>query len=106
MSVILNRFHKCYIDNDNEVLTSVLAMDAATMNPCGTGKSGCVAYQIQPVKPGYKSCIIHISLNETSRFTLALIDDAHSIIKLAEEAKFDIKILTTDADNKTNPDAH
>lgn len=67
------------------------------MNQCGTGKSGCVAYQIQPVKPGCKSCIIHISLNETSRFTLALIDDAHSIIKSGEEAKFDIKMLTTDA---------
>lgn len=35
---------------------------------------------------------LHISLNETSRFNPALIDDALAILKSAEEAKFDIKI--------------
>lgn len=33
LKVILKELHKFYIDNDEEVITSVLAVDAAAMNP-------------------------------------------------------------------------
>lgn len=57
---------------------------------------------MQPLKPEYKSQIVHVELNENGRFTDHIIDVADKIIEEAEECNFDIINFATDADSKTN----
>ena len=102
LEIILNKLHKIYTDNDNEQINASLAVDAATMNPRRTGKSGFVAYQLQPFKKNQKTAIVHVDLNKNSRFDSKTIDVAHEIAEVGQKANFNIQILATDADSKTN----
>ena len=50
LQIILNKIHQIYTKDDNEIITSVLSCDAATMNPVKTGHKGFFAYNMQPIE--------------------------------------------------------
>ena len=103
LKVILNELHKFYTDDDDEVLTSVLAVDAAAMNPKQTNKKAFFGYQVQPTKKDCKPKFVHARLSPTGRFNKEVFQDIDAIFDAGKEERFDFKFVATDGDNKTNP---
>ena len=102
IKVILDQLHKLYTHDDNQKIPAVLAADGATMNPRKTGNSGFIAYQLQPTDRDLKDSIVHVSLKKNSHFDDVSISKAHEIADIAKNSNFDIFMLATDADTKTN----
>ena len=57
--VIFNKLNECLTDNENEMIHTALASDAATVKPGGTGNNA--------LNSKYKSQIIHIVPNQNGR---------------------------------------
>lgn len=54
LKIILDRLHEIYTSDKDEIIPSVLAVDAAAMRPNSDGKKAFIGYEIQPMKPEYK----------------------------------------------------
>ncbi|KAK8890292.1 hypothetical protein M9Y10_035065 [Tritrichomonas musculus] len=102
LHLLLKKLHMYYTANDDEIIPCTLAVDAATMNPQETGKSGFFGFHLQPFNVDYDSKIIHIAINSNSRFNDEILEIMNKITRIAKESNFDIIIHSTDADTKTN----
>lgn len=102
IKILLEKIHKIYTTNDDEIIPSVLSADGAAMNPNRGGANGFIGFELQPTKAEYKPMMVYVQENENCRFNQKTLNIATEIGNTAPAANFKIFGFATDADPKTN----